>query len=155
MIYAMAAYTITLGVLALYGVMLQHRSRVFLADQDTIRDGGAQGLPRGFNLGAALLSPFWMWTHGMRLPGAIMLGFFAALVPLYDGALWLPMLFVGMVPLAAGAALGLVGNRIAIAHRGPESVASFSSSQLPWALMGIVLFTIVLPWVWYFVYASA
>ena len=114
-----------------------------------------KGLPPGFNLGAALLSPFWMWAHGMRLPGVIVLAFFLALLPLYDRAVWLPRLFVGIVPLAAGAALGLVGNRIAIAHRGPESVASFSTNQLPWALVGITLFTIVLPWAWYFVYAGA
>ena len=112
------------------------------------------GLPRGFNLGAALLSPFWMWKHGMRLPGSILLAFFAAMVLLYEREMWIPFLLTAMVPLAAGAALGLVGNRIAASHRGAESLADFSASQLPWATAGVTLYAFVLPWVWYFASAA-
>jgi hypothetical protein len=153
-IYVIAAYTITLSVLAIYGMLLQHRGRVFAADQDATRTADAVGLARGFNLGAALLSPLWMWKHGMRLPGSVLLAFFAAMVLLYEREMWIPFLFVAMVPIAAGAALGFVGNRIAASHRGDESVAELSTNQLPWATAGIVLYALVLPWTWYFLYAS-
>ena len=154
MIYVVAAYTITLSVLALYAVVLQHRGRAFAADQDATRAVRPVALPRGFNLGAALLSPFWMWKHGMRLPGSILLAFFAAMVLLYEREMWIPFLLTAMVPLAAGAALGLVGNRIAASHRGAESVAELSANQLPWATAGIGLYAFVLPWAWYFLYAG-
>lgn len=155
MIYVIAAYTITLGVIALYGVLLQHRERVFAADEGAMTIGTAGGPPRGFNVGAALLCPFWMWAHGMRLPGVVLLVSWAAMLPLYDRAMWIPFLFVAMVPLAAGAALGFVGNRVAVAHRGVESLADFSASQLPWATAGITLFAFVFPWIWYFLNAPA
>ena len=155
MIYVIAAYTITLSALGLYTVLMQHRGRVFAAEQDATTLGTAGAPPRGFNVGAALLSPVWMWVHGMRLPGAALLVFCVAMVPLYGRAMWIPFLFVTMVPLAAGAALGFVGNRIAMAHRGVESLADFSASQLPWATVGITLFAFVLPWVWYFVNSAA
>jgi hypothetical protein len=90
----------------------------------------------------------------MRLPGAGLLVFCTAIVPLYGRAMWIPLLFVGMVPLAAGAALGFVGNRIAVSHRGVESLADFSASQLPWAVVGVALYAFVLPWVWYFASAA-
>jgi prolipoprotein diacylglyceryltransferase len=163
-VYAIAAYTITLGALALYAVMLQHRRRVFAASPDALHGGSdgrsvATGDPPGFNLGAALLAPFWMWRHGMPIPGTILLGTWIAVVPLYANARypnaeWIALVFVGAVPLAAGAALGFVGNRIARGHRGAESVAAFSASQLPWATAGVVLFSIVLPWAWYFAFAA-
>ena len=154
MVYVVAAYTITLSALALYGALLQHRGRVFAADQDATTNVLAAGLPRGFTLGAALLSPVWMWKHGMRLPGMVVLLFFGATILLYERQMWIPLLFAAMVPLAAGAALGFVGNRIAVGHRGAETVADFSASQLPWATAGIGLYTFVLPWAWYFLYAS-
>jgi hypothetical protein len=90
----------------------------------------------------------------MRLPGAGLLVLCTAMVPLYGRAMWIPLLFVGMVPLAAGAALGFVGNRIAVNHRGVESLADFSASQLPWATVGVTLYAFVLPWVWYFASAA-
>lgn len=151
MIYAIAAYSITLSVLALYGVTLQHRERVFASEAAVERAAVSPPPPAGFNVGAALLSPFWMWQHGMRLPGVVLLALFVAMVPLYRAGMWIPLLAVGLVPLAAGAALGLVGNRIAAGHRGEESVARFSASQLPWALAGIALYTVVLPWAWFLV----
>ena len=150
MIYVIAAYSITLSALALYGVLLQHRGRVFSADQDAATTGTAGGPPSGFNIGAALLSPIWMWGHGMRLPGVGLFALFAAMVPLFDREMWIPLLFVAMLPIAAGAALGFVGNRIATGHRGVESLAEFSASQLPWAIAGVTIYAFVLPWVWYF-----
>lgn len=153
MIYVIASYTITLSALALYGVLLQHRGRVFAADQAEMTTGTAAGQRRGFNVGAALLSPVWMWGHGMRLPGAALFVLCTAMVPLYDREMWIPLLFVAIIPLAAGAALGFVGNRIAADHRGVESLAEFSTSQLPWATVGVVLYAFVVPWVWYFQYA--
>ncbi len=158
MIYVIAAYTITLGALALYGVLLQHRGRVFAVDAETMTTGSSDGttgaVPLGFNVGAAFLSPIWMWRHGLRRPGVVLLVLYVALVPLYDRGMWIPFLFVAMVPLAAGAALGFVGNRIAVAHRGAERLAKFSASQLPWSTAGVVFSAIVLPWVWYFRYAA-
>lgn len=150
MIYAIAAYSITIGALALYGVILQHRARAHGAT----RSGESADDPRrGFNVGAALVAPFWLWGHGMQLAGAGLGLLCLALVPLYTQAMWIPMLFVGIVPLAAGAALGVVGNRIAVEHTGLEDAAAFSTSQLPWAVAGIALYTIVLPWAWYFITA--
>ena len=150
MIYVIAAYTITLSALALYGVLLQHRGRVFSVDLDGMPTGITDGPPTGFNLGAALLSPIWMWGHGMRLPGVVLLALCTAMAPLYLREMWTPLLFVAMIPLAAGAALGFVGNRVAAGHRGAESLAEFSSSQLRWATAGITLYAFVLPWLWYF-----
>ncbi len=86
----------------------------------------------------------------MRLPGAALFVLCTAMVPLYDREMWIPLLFVAIVPVAAGAALGFVGNRIAADHRGVESLAELSTSQLPWATVGVVLYAFVLPWVWYF-----
>lgn len=154
MIYVVAAYTITLGALAFYGLLLQHRGRVFASDQDAMTTGTEGGRPRGFNVGAALLSPIWMWGHGLRLPGAALLVVWLAMVPLYDREMWTLFLVVAMVPVAAGAALGIVGNRIAVGHRGVESLAEFSTSQLPWATAGVALYALVLPWTWYFLYAA-
>jgi hypothetical protein len=151
LIYVLAAYSITVGTLALYGVFMQHRGRVQVSSQsNSTRTTGFN-----FNLGAALLSPFWMWQHGMRAAGAVLFVLCLALVPLYERELWVPLLFVAMVPMAAGTALGLVGNRIAITHRTSETAAEFAASQLPWAVVGVGLFTIVLPWLWYFRYAAA
>jgi hypothetical protein len=153
-IYVVAAYTITLCALALYGVLLQHRERLFAANADTMTTGTAGSLPRGFNVGAALLSAVWMWGHGMRGPGGALIVLCAMLIPLYDREMWMPFLFLAMVPLAAGAALGFVGNRIAVSHRGVESLAEFSTSQLPWATAGVALYAFVLPWVGYLLYAA-
>ncbi len=166
MIYVLAAYSITIGTLALYGVLMQHRSRIHVMDQSARsrpthpqktdpQPTAARPFGFSFNLGAALLSPFWMWQHGMRVAGAGLLLICLALVPLYEREWWIPSLFVAMVPLAAGTALGLVGDRIARNHRASESPVEVAASQLPWALVGVGLFTVVLPWVWYFRFAPA
>jgi hypothetical protein len=148
-IYTLAAYSITIGVLALYGVVLQHRNR---AAATTLARAGRSSAPdprKGFNLGALLLAPFWMFAHGMRLPGVVVLMAWIALWPLFRQAPWIPIVFVGAIPLAAGAALGLVGNRIAFAELGAENADALSASQLPWALAGIVLHVFVFPWAAY------
>lgn len=154
MVYTIAAYTLTLGALALYGVVMQHRLRV--ASAVLAATGGAQAAdPRqGLNVGAALLAPFWMFAHGMRLPGGLLIVLSLALVPLAAREMWLPFLFAALVPLAAGAALSFLGNRLGVAHTGLEDAGAFSSTQVPWAIAGVLLYTVVLPWVWYFVAGS-
>ena len=154
MIFVVAAYTITLGVLALYGVLLQHRERILVREVGGCRDSDG-GVTGSFNIGAMLLAPFWMWSHGMRIPGAVLLGLWAGLAWLALGGIQGDMadvafLLVSMVLLAAGAALGMVGNRIAASHRGNESSTAFFASQLPWAIAGVLVYTILLPWLWYF-----
>ena len=150
MVYTIAAYTITIGVLALYCAMIQHRQRVaalLLADAtgSVVRDPRA-----GFNLGAALLPPFWMWAHGMRLPGALALIVTIAAGTFYYLEMWMPMFLAAGLLLAAGAALCVAGNRIAANSPALDDPASFAASQLPWALAGIVLDIVVLPWVYFF-----
>jgi len=147
LVYTVAAYSITLGVLALYGVSIQHRRHVAAARLSRQGRGAPPDPTRGFNLGAMLLAPIWMMAHGMRAAGAGLLVLCLALGPLAQQGFWIPLLFVGAVPLAAGAALGFVGNRIAVGHRGAVGLEDLSSSQLPWALAGIVLHVFVLPWV--------
>ncbi|MBW2423126.1 MAG: hypothetical protein JRG86_02705 [Deltaproteobacteria bacterium] len=146
MIYVLAAYSITLGVLALYGVLLQHRRRV---DGDALAraEGTAASEPtKGFNLGASLLAPFWMLAHGLPIPGMLVLAVWIVLWPLYQRAMWVELLFAAAIPVAAGAALGFVGNRIAASRLGTDAKAELARSQLPWSLAGVVLFVFVLPW---------
>lgn len=150
MAYAIAAYSITIGVLALYGLSMRHRERV-----TAVELARAASLPlangrQGFNVGAALLAPIWMWAHGLRLPGALLGVLCLALWPLAKQGLWTPFLFVAAVPVAAGAALGFVGNRIAAEFRANDEPAALSASQLPWALAGIVFHVLLLPWVVYY-----
>lgn len=156
MVYTIAAYSITIGVLALYAVLLQHRARVAAAALAS--EAGTNPLEstasRGINVGAALLAPVWMWAHGLRLPGAIIGLATLAIVPLAlrasaDGS-WLPVVFVGAIPVAAGAALAFSGNRIAADYRGLSDPAELSATQLPWALIGITLHVFVLPWAIFF-----
>ena len=84
LIYVLAAYSITVGTLALYGVLMQHRARLYALDQSSPAGQSLSGRPLGFNLGAALLSPFWMWGHGMRAAGVVLLVLCLVMVPLYD-----------------------------------------------------------------------
>lgn len=162
MIYALAAYSITLGVLALYGVSIQHRMRTASASiarssaspttspTTSSATSPAVAAGTGFNLGAALLAPVWMWWHGMRAAGVVVLVACLALWPLYTRGLWIPFIFLAMVPLAAGAALGFVGNRIAATYLAIADPGALSATQKPWALAGIVLHAFVLPWAFYF-----
>lgn len=156
MIFVIAAYSLSVGVLALYIALLQHRSRAATATleatAEAVRTAGAEAsdLRKGFNLGASLLAPFWMWAHGMRVAGAVLLLVDLAIWPIYQRELWLLLLFVAMLPAAGGAALGIVGNRIAASHLGIENSADLSATQLPWSLAGIVLYAFVLPWLYFF-----
>ncbi len=156
MIFVIAAYSLSVGVLALYIALLQHRSRAAAATLEaTAETADAASTevsdPRGgFNLGALLLAPFWMWTHGMRVSGAILLLVDLAIWPIYQRELWLLLLFVAIPAVAGAAALGIVGNRIAASHLGIENSADLSASQLPWSLAGIVLYAFVLPWLYFF-----
>jgi hypothetical protein len=149
-VYAIAAYTITLGVLALYWVMIQHRRREFAAELASLGQGEELDPRSGFNVGASLLAPFWMLKHGMLLPSGLILVAALAVIPLYAREMWTPLIFVGILPIAAGVALGFVANRIGVAYTGLEEAAAFSASQLPWAVVGVLLHFVVLPWVWYF-----
>jgi hypothetical protein len=155
LVYSIAAYTITLGALALYGVVMQHRLRVSSAALAATGGGPNVDPRKGFNIGAALLAPFWMFAHGMRMPGALMSALTLGLVPLFAKAMWLPFLFIALIPLAAGAVLSFLGNRIGVAHTGLEDARDFSAKQLPWAIAGVVLYTVILPWVWYFRFGVA
>jgi len=154
LVYVIAAYSITIGVLALYGALLQHRMRmgtsaIAAASKPAVRSGADPR--RGFNLGAALLPPFWLWAHGMRLPAVLIGILWCAIGPLYQRELWLPLVFVATIPAAAGLALGFVGNRVAVAQLGLPSLAARSASQLPWTLVGIVLYVFVLPWAFFLI----
>ena len=154
MIYAIAAYSITLGVLGLYWATLAHRRAEYAQAHARATGGELEDPRRGFNVGALLLAPFWMLKHGMTIPGTLLVVPTLAIVPLLQREMWLPLLFIGTIPLAAGAALAFVGNRIAVEHTGLEEPAAFSASQLPWSLAGIALHAVVLPWSWYFFLAS-
>ena len=103
----------------------------------------------GFNVAALLLAPIWMIAHGLRAAGLLVLVPALAIGPLVAGAHWVPLVFVASIPLAAGLALAFVGNRIAVAYTGLETPSAFSASQLPWALAGTALHTVVLPWTIY------
>ncbi|MCR9094325.1 MAG: hypothetical protein NXI30_08915 [bacterium] len=150
MVYVIAAYSITLGALGLYWALLAHRRIEVEAARARVAGTPLADPRRGFNAGALLLAPFWMLKYGMTVPGTLLLVPTVAIAPLVQRELWLPLLFVGTVPLAAGAALAFVGNRIAVAHTGVEEPDAFSASQLPWALVGIALYTVILPWAWFF-----
>lgn len=150
MVYAIAAYTITFGVLGLYWAVLSHRRTERVEAHARATGGRLEDPRRGWNVGAFFLAPLWMVRHGLALPGALLLVPALAAPVLLVRELWTPLLFVGSLPVAAGAALAFVGNRIGVAHTGLEAPAAFSASQLPWALAGIALYTIVLPWGWFF-----
>lgn len=157
MVYVVAAYSITVSVLLIYGVLLQHRARVARARLTEARSpgrgasrGGARGLESGFNLGAALLTPFWAAAHGRPLIGAALLAAFAALAAAQAGGVRLAVLLLAPLLLGASLFFGIVGNRIAATRSADRDPVAFAQSQLPWALAGAVLYTVVLPWVWHF-----
>ena len=150
MVYAIAAYSLTIGVLALYGLSVGHRARVAAAEWARVSAQPAAASGGGFNVGACLLAPFWLLSHGARVPGALLLLAVLALIPLGLQGLWTAFLFVAIIPVAAGAALGFVGNRIAAQHLSLTEAAALSATQLPWALAGIGLHVFALPWAIYF-----
>lgn len=175
MVYVVAAYSITFGVLLIYGILLQHRARVARARlaigraprvrsaagaaspgdatlgagaaADAPRSGGLEG-ERGFNLGAALLAPFWIWAHGQPRVGVALLVAVAALAAAQASGLRLAVLLLAPLVLGASLFFGVVGNRIAATRHADGDPVALAQSQLPWALAGAVLYTVVLPWAW-------
>ena len=153
MIYVVAAYSITFGALAIYGVWLQARARLA-----RIRAAGAGRDPavlgRGFNLGAALLAPFWAWFHGLRAFGLALLA--TSVVLVFAEASGLRVAVPALAALLALASLGLgfVGNRLAADRRAATAAgvdaAALIQDERRWALAGAVLHTVVAPWAGYF-----
>ena len=147
MVYVVAAYSITISVLLIYGVLLQHRARLAAG----ARPAG------GFNLGAALLAPIWALFHGQRAAGATLLATTVALAAAQASGLALAAALLGALLAGASLFLGVVGNRIASAGAnaagldggGADPVAR-AQAELRWALAGAVLHTVVLPWACYF-----
>jgi hypothetical protein len=154
-IYVIAAYSITVGTLALYAALLQHRARVLSVESAQAVDAPSNDPRRGTNIGAALLAPFWMFAHGLRAPGVVLLALWVALIPLYARESWIPLSLLGATLLAASAALAIVGNRIVVDRLGVASKRELSNRQWPWAATGIVIYGFVLPWVWVGLVGSA
>ena len=160
MVYVLAAYSLTISVLVLYGVLLQHRARVARARVIFARSGAQVGTPdpelaRGFNLGAALLAPFWAWSHGLRAVGATFLATCGVLALAQASGLRLPVLLLTSMWIGAALFLGAVGNRIAASRAGGAGAEALAAQELRWAIAGAVLHTIVLPWAGYFWLARA
>jgi len=135
--YVVAAYSITIGVLLVYGVLLQHRARL----AEPRRTGG-------FNLGAALLAPFWAFFHGQRAAGAALVVATVALAAARASGHTLAVSLLAPLLVGAGLFFGVVGNRIAGA--GGSEPDARARMELRWALAGAVVHTLVLPWVCYF-----
>lgn len=153
MIYAIAAYSITLGALLVYGVLLQHRARIASLASNAADEAR---VARSFNLGAALLAPVWTLARGMRAAG---LGLIAATLGLAASAASgqrLPALV--LASLLAGAALffGAAGNRIALARARAAGVDALAASraELRWAIAGALIYTVALPWAGWFAVGS-
>ncbi|MEZ4279950.1 MAG: hypothetical protein R3F21_10105 [Myxococcota bacterium] len=153
MVYVVAAYSITFGALAIYGVWLQSRAqlaRVLAAGSG--RDPAALG--RGFNLGALLLAPFWAWFHGLRAFGFALLA--TSLVSIFAAASGLRVAAIALVAIFALASIGLgfVGNRLAADRHartgGGLDAAAFVAGERSWALAGAVIHTVLAPWAGYF-----
>jgi hypothetical protein len=161
-VYVVAAYTLTIGVLVLYGVLLQHRariarSRLVAADgRSAIED---PSFARGFNLGAALLPPFWALAHGLAAAG---LGYFVALLALGavvafgSPAMRIPTGLLASLLIGGALFFGAIGNRVVAAEarkasdgRSGDAVA-VATRELRWAVAGAVLHTVLLPWACYF-----
>ena len=153
MVYVLGAYSITISVLSIYGVMLQHRAQTARAGIPSGSRGARAELGRGFNLGAALLAPFWAWFHGLRAVGATLLLTGAVLAFALSSGLRWPAMLLAAILAASTVVLGAVGNRIAAGEPASADPAAFFSRQFRWALAGVVLHTIVLPWACYFLIA--
>lgn len=155
MVYVLAAYSITISVLAIYGVLLQHRARTARARVAGVRGESGVRLGRGFNLGAALLAPFWAWFHGLRAVGATLLLTSVVLAFACSSGLGWPVWLLAAILAAAVVGLGVFGNRIAASQPVAADPVAFDSRELRWALAGAVLHTLVLPWACYFLIGGA
>lgn len=150
MVYVLAAYSITFGVLAIYGVLLQSRAQIARARVEGGSAGAPAELGQGFNLGATLLAPFWAWFHGQRALGGTLL--VTSVVLAFAGASGLrgAVLTLATVLAVVSVGLGFVGNRLAARCRAEGDAAAFFASERRWALAGVVLHTVVAPWAAYF-----
>lgn len=137
MAYVVAAYSITISVLLVYGVLLQHRARL----AEPRRTGG-------FNLGAALLAPLWALFHGQRAAGAALVVATIALAAARASGQTLVVALLAPFLLGAALFFGVVGNRISGADGGEPAVRA--RTELRWALAGALLHTLVVPWACYF-----
>jgi hypothetical protein len=154
-VYVIAAYSITISVLAIYGVLLQHRAQTARARVAGRSGGPGVALAQGFNLGAALLAPFWAWFHGLRAVGATLILTGVVLALAFSSGLRWPVMGLTAILAAAAVGLGVVGNRIAAGQLVGVDPDGFYSRELRWALAGAVLFTLVLPWACYFLIGGA
>jgi hypothetical protein len=116
---------------------------------------------RGFNLGAALLAPFWAFAHGMAVAGGAYLAALVALVGLVvvrSPAMQMPLWLLASLLIGGAVFFGAVGNRIvagsARTASGGDAVA-IATRELRWAVAGALLHTVVLPWACYFGLGSA
>lgn len=174
MVYVLAAYTLTIGVLVLYGVLLQYRARIARTRLVAAHGGSAvedPGFARGFNLGAALLAPFWALSHGLAAAGAALLAAligFVALVAARPPSMQTATLALASLLIGGALFCGVIGNRVvAAAARAalhetkdlPATARETSSAgvavelatrELSWAVAGTLLHTVVLPWACYF-----
>jgi hypothetical protein len=153
LVYVVAAYSITFGALAIYGVWLQASARLArVLAAGASRDPAALG--RGFNLGALLLAPFWAWFHGLRAFGLALLATSIVLVFAAASGLRVAVIALAAILALASIGLGFVGNRLG-ADRcagmdGGIDAAAFIAGERSWALAGAVIHTIVAPWAGYF-----
>ncbi len=81
---------------------------------------------RNWNWGAAVLAPFWAFSHELRLLGLLTL------------ICWIsPFLPVTIV---AAILLGIFGNRLATKNRAFDSQESFVAVERAWSRWGLVAF---------------
>lgn len=161
LVYAVAAYSITLGVLLVYGVVIHHRTRLVRAELalrargDRARDFAAGVLFRGFNLGAALLAPLWSLVHGPRAAALALIAAWIACIASQLAGNRLVTLVLASFLLGSALFMGAVGNRLLAARiAAPQGEAedpfALAGRQARWALAGALLYTVVLPWACYF-----
>jgi hypothetical protein len=151
LVYVLAAYSITVCVLLVYGLVLQHRTRI--ARLRLL--GETKALESGFNFGAALLAPFWALAHGLQAGGLALLASVGALVLAQAAGLRIAALGLAALLVGASVFLGVVGNRIAAARMDPGDPERGSARQLAWSIAGALIHTVLLPWALHFGFAAA
>ena len=161
MVYAVAAYSITLGVLLIYGVLVQYRVRVARA-QSVARSAGeraasaavATELLRGFNLGAALLAPLWALVHGPRAAAVGLIAAWVAFAAAGRSGVQPASLALASFLIGSAFFFGAAGNRMLAARGEAGDPFGMARGQMRWALAGALLYTVVLPWAGYFASAA-
>lgn len=157
MVYAIAAYSITLGVLLVYGVLVRSRARVARArlvaraqDGRSASAAASAELLRGFNLGAALLAPLWALVHGPRIAAIGLIGAWAGFAAAGQAGMQSAALGLASLLIGASAFFGAAGNRMLAARGDAGDPFERERGQARWALAGALLYTVVLPWAYYF-----